>query len=103
MEIRNDPEALKALLGVSTSAAAEAHPVRNMDTPAAQAAFGGDEATFSRAATEVSQSAAQSGVRSDKVAAIQQALTSGTYNVSASAVAGKMIDAMLGGGLGSGN
>ena len=104
MEIRNDPEGLKALLGVSTSATPEARPVRNTDTAAAaQAAFGGDQATFSRAATEVSQSAAQSGVRSDKVAAIQQALASGTYNVPASAVAGKMIDAMLGGGLGSGN
>jgi anti-sigma28 factor (negative regulator of flagellin synthesis) len=32
----------------------------------------------------------------DKVAAIQQALASGTYNVPASEVAGKMIDQMLG-------
>ena len=32
----------------------------------------------------------------EKVAEIQQALASGTYNVPAAAVAGKMIDQMLG-------
>jgi anti-sigma28 factor (negative regulator of flagellin synthesis) len=32
----------------------------------------------------------------EKVAAIQQALVSGTYNVRATEVAGKMIDHMLG-------
>jgi anti-sigma28 factor (negative regulator of flagellin synthesis) len=32
----------------------------------------------------------------EKVAEIQQALTSGTYNIPASQVAGKMIDQMLG-------
>jgi anti-sigma28 factor (negative regulator of flagellin synthesis) len=32
----------------------------------------------------------------EKVAAVQSALVSGTYNVPASAVAGKMIDQLLG-------
>jgi negative regulator of flagellin synthesis FlgM len=32
----------------------------------------------------------------DKVASIQAALASGSYNVSASAVASKVVDAMLG-------
>jgi anti-sigma28 factor (negative regulator of flagellin synthesis) len=103
MEIRNDAEALKAFLGVSSTTSAETHPIRNTDTAAAQAAFAGDLATFSQAATEVSQSAAQSGVRAEKVAAIQQALAARTYDVPASAVAGKVIDAMLGGGIGRGN
>jgi negative regulator of flagellin synthesis FlgM len=40
--------------------------------------------------------APDSDVRMDKVAEIQQALASGSYNVPASAVAGKMIDQMLG-------
>lgn len=101
MEIRNDGEALRAFLGVS-STPAPTHPVRNTDAAEVQSAFAGDEATFSHAATEVSQTVAQSGVRTEKVAAIQQALVSGTYNVPASAVAGKVVDAMLG-GLDSGN
>jgi anti-sigma28 factor (negative regulator of flagellin synthesis) len=36
-------------------------------------------------------------VRTDKVAGIQAALAAGTYGVPASAVASKMVDAMLGG------
>jgi hypothetical protein len=35
--------------------------------------------------------------------AVQQALAAGTYDVKASAVAGKVIDAMLGVGFSSGN
>jgi anti-sigma28 factor (negative regulator of flagellin synthesis) len=51
----------------------------------------------------VAQSASASGVRADKVSAIQGALAAGTYNVPASAVAGKVVDAMLAGGRPSGN
>ena len=58
---------------------------------------------LSQAGTEVLQSATDSSVRADKIMAIQQALAAGTYDVGASAVAGKVIDAMLGGGFGSGN
>ena len=102
MEIRNDGEAIKTFLGVPSTAPAPTHALRP-DTTAMQAAFAGDQATFSQAATEVSHAADDSTVRMDKVTAIQQALASGTYNVPATAVAGKVIDAMLGGGVGSGN
>lgn len=101
MEIRNDAEALKAMLGVASAPAAGPHQVRVGDAGSAQAAaLSGDQVTFSEAATEVSQAATQSEVRMDKVAAIQQALAAGTYSVPSSAVAGKVIDSML---LGSGN
>jgi flagellar biosynthesis anti-sigma factor FlgM len=103
MEIRNNAEALKAFLGVSSSASPQAPQIRSNEAASAQAAFVGDQATLSHAGTEVSQSAAQEGVRTDRVSAIQQALAGGTYNVQASAVAGKVIDAMLGGGVTSGN
>jgi len=103
MEIRNNAEALKTFLGVSSPATTQAPQIRSNENAAAQAAFAGDQATLSHAGTEVSQSAAQAGVRTDKVSAIQQALAGGTYDVQASAVAGKVIDAMLGGGFGSGN
>lgn len=103
MEIRNSAEALKAFLGVSSPASPQASQIHGNESAAAQAAFAGDQATLSHAGTEVSQSAAQTGVRTDKVVEIQQALAAGTYTVQASAVAGKVIDAMLGGGIGSGD
>jgi negative regulator of flagellin synthesis FlgM len=57
---------------------------------------GTDQATLSTAASLAAAAAPDSDVRMDKVAEIQQALASGSYNVPASAVAGKMIDRMLG-------
>ncbi len=103
MEIRNNAESLKTFLGVSSAATTQAPQIQSNENAAAQAAFAGDEATLSQAGTEVSQSAAQAGVRTEKVSAIQQALAGGTYDVQASAVAGKVIDAMLGGSFGTGN
>jgi negative regulator of flagellin synthesis FlgM len=55
----------------------------------------GDCATLSSAGSEVSTGSDSDGVRMDKVAAVQAALASGTYSVPASAVASKMVDAML--------
>lgn len=103
MEIRNDAEALKTFLGVSSAASAAAGSVRSKDLGTAETGFAGDQATFSQAATEVSHSTDEAPVRLDKITAVQQALASGSYSVSATALAGKVIDAMLSGGLGSGN
>jgi anti-sigma28 factor (negative regulator of flagellin synthesis) len=44
----------------------------------------------------VSLTAGEDGVRADKVSSVQAALAAGTYNVPASAVASKIVDAMLG-------
>jgi negative regulator of flagellin synthesis FlgM len=62
-------------------------------------ALSSDQATFSGAGSEVSQTADDDDteVRMDKVAAIQAALAAGTYNVSASDVASKVVDSMLDG------
>lgn len=102
MEIRNNAEALKAFLGVSAPGSTQTPPVRSNEGSGVQAALDGDQATLSRAGTEVSQSVSTGGVRADKVAAIQQALAAGSYSVPASAVAGKVIDTMLEGGIGRG-
>lgn len=56
-----------------------------------------DRATLSSAASEISDAATGEDVRMDKVSQVQQALAAGTYDVSASAVASKVVDAMLGG------
>jgi negative regulator of flagellin synthesis FlgM len=95
MDISSSLEGLRSLLGVN-SAAPAATPARS-NTPATDA--GGpysDLATLSSAGSQVSEAASGDGVRMDKVASIQAALASGTYNVPASAVAGKLIDSMLG-------
>lgn len=95
MEIQSSLEGLKSLLGVSTTA-----------TPATQAnsavvsessGIGADRATLSNAASEMAQSTGDDGVRMDKVNAVQAALADGTYAVSSSAVASKLVESMLGG------
>ena len=55
-----------------------------------------DRAAVSSAATQVAKTSAVSDVRLDKVASIQSQLQAGTYQVPASAVAQKVISAMLG-------
>jgi negative regulator of flagellin synthesis FlgM len=102
MEIRNNAEALRAFLGVPAPGSAQTAPIRGDERGGVPAALAGDQATLSRAGSEVSQAASQADARSEKVAAIQQALATGTYSVSASEVAGKVIDTMLEGGIGHG-
>jgi flagellar biosynthesis anti-sigma factor FlgM len=100
MEIRNNAEALKAFLGVSPSSSAPTSHITSSDNAIEQASIVGDRATLSKAGAQVSESASQTGVRADKVAAIQRALETGTYDVPASAVADKMIASMIVAGMG---
>ena len=96
MDIRSNLDGLRSLLGVN-SAGQTATPARAGNTTESGAStFFGDLATLSSAGSQVSASAADDGVRLDKVASIQAALASGTYNVSPSAVASRLIDSMLG-------
>jgi negative regulator of flagellin synthesis FlgM len=94
MDIRSSLDGLKSLLGV-----AQPPPATNQSKPASVAtpsALSSDSATLSSAGSQVALTASDSDVRMDKVANIQAALASGTYNVPASAVASKMVDSMLG-------
>jgi negative regulator of flagellin synthesis FlgM len=54
-----------------------------------------DEATLSSAASIVAQSLTGSDVRTDKIAALQQSIAAGTYNVASSDVAGKVLSALM--------
>jgi negative regulator of flagellin synthesis FlgM len=95
MDIRSSMDGLKSLLGVNP-AAPSAHESRSAAATAASGnALDGDRATLSSAGSEAAQTVSDEGVRTDKVASIQAALAQGTYNVPASAVASKMVDAML--------
>ncbi len=94
MDIRNSIDGLKDLLGVSP--AASSPPQARPASAAPSSPLTSDHATLSSAGSEVASTAADSDVRAEKVASVQTALESGTYNVPASAVASKMVDAMLG-------
>jgi negative regulator of flagellin synthesis FlgM len=54
-----------------------------------------DRTRFSAAASLISQPASDSDVRYERVSALQQAISSGTYNVSASDVADKLIQTLV--------
>jgi negative regulator of flagellin synthesis FlgM len=96
MDIRSSLDGLKSLLGVTPSdPTATAATQAKSSTTASASALGSDSATLSSAGSEVSLTAADDGVRTDKVVTIQSALATGTYDVPATAVASKVVDAML--------
>jgi negative regulator of flagellin synthesis FlgM len=96
MDIRSSLEGLKSLFGTPEAPAPTTELPKSMVT-ASGSLMGSDKATLSSAGSEVSQTASEAGVRMDKVASIQAALASGSYNISALAVASKVVDSMLGG------
>jgi negative regulator of flagellin synthesis FlgM len=93
MDVRNNLDGLRSLFGVQTPPTASASTRSGAQAGASE--LSGDLATLSSAGSEVSLDSAGDGVRMDKVAAVQAALAAGTYSVPASAVAAKMVDAML--------
>jgi flagellar biosynthesis anti-sigma factor FlgM len=101
MDIRSSVDGLKTLLGVPLTAPAQTQPVKNEASSIADPSAG-DQATLSSAGSEISEAASGSDVRMEKVSAIQAAIAGGTYNVPASAVAGKVVDSMLSRGQSSG-
>jgi flagellar biosynthesis anti-sigma factor FlgM len=100
MDIRNSLDGLKSLLGANPTVTST--PQGKSSTSATGSSFDSDRATFSTAASEVSQAASGESVRADKVAVVQAALAAGIYDVPASAVASRVIDSMLAGGLAAG-
>jgi flagellar biosynthesis anti-sigma factor FlgM len=84
------PETSPARVGTSPGNTASATPIVAPTTVLEQ-----DQTHWSQAAVLVSATSADSDVRLEKVAEIQQALTAGTYSVSPSDVAAKLIDHLL--------
>ena len=93
MNVNNSLQGLQQLFSSQevTTPAGKAGSSGGVETKA-----GTDQATLSSAASMAAASAPDADVRTEKVAAIQQALAAGTYSVPATEVAGKMIDHMLG-------
>ncbi len=94
MDLRTSLDGLKSLLG--TTPASPATPQTRSAATAGGSALTSDSATLSSAGSEVAQTSSGDDVRMDKVAAVQAALGAGTYSAPASAVASRVVDAMLG-------
>ena len=94
MDIRTDFQSLQHVSGDAAVARSEraSEVAGSTNNPAPPA----DEAHLSSAAKMVTQTGSLPDVRAEKVASVQAALAAGTYNVSSSEVAGKLIDHMLG-------
>jgi negative regulator of flagellin synthesis FlgM len=92
MNIRSGLENLAQLTQSSTVSSATDVKA---NTPVPIATESSDQAQLSAAAEHLAQASSSSDVRLDKVAAIQIAIKSGTYQVSASDVAQKVINALL--------
>jgi negative regulator of flagellin synthesis FlgM len=54
-----------------------------------------DQTSFSAAANLIAQPSGESDVRSERISALQQAISAGTYNVSSSDVADKLIQTLV--------
>jgi len=97
MDIRNSPDGLRALLGVGAAVQPATH-AKSGTVATTAGALDTDRATVSSAGSEMAQAVLGGGVRTEKVLAVQEALATGTYSVPASAVAARLVDAMLAGG-----
>ena len=98
MVIHNNSNSVNSISNLTPT---ENQPVSTISVPQPVAPSGGsaptaDHATVSAAGTGISQSSGGSDVRLEKVAAVQQALANGTYNVPAEAVASSVVNSMLG-------
>jgi negative regulator of flagellin synthesis FlgM len=94
VEIRNNLNTLNSVANVEVTGNQPAAVQR--DASATPTEHATDRATVSTAGVQISQPGSDADVRWEKVAAVQQALADGTYDVPASEVATKMVDSMLG-------
>lgn len=97
MDLRTSLDGLKSLLGTTSASEASTPQNRSVASASSASVLNSDSATLSSAGSEASLTSSGSDVRMDKVASVQAALAAGTYNVPISAVASKLVDAMLGG------
>jgi flagellar biosynthesis anti-sigma factor FlgM len=85
----------QALNSIAPTSAKPAGDTSTNETTSSYVLERADQANLSSASGIVAQALESSDTRSAKVAALQQTITSGSYKVSSSAVAAKMIDSLL--------
>jgi negative regulator of flagellin synthesis FlgM len=95
--LANDPALQDSATSAVGGAARTQATQRNSATSSSSAIddIASDSAKVSLAGAMLSQATTGSDVRFEKVAALQQSIAAGTYNVSASDVASRLVDSML--------
>lgn len=91
-------QVLNSMTPATTQPASQAAELVNAPKPnqaAAAPAGQVDQASLSSTSGVIAHALEGSDVRTEKVAALQQAIASGSYSVSSSDVAGKMVDSLL--------
>lgn len=88
-------QALSSIAPTATPAATEAAGSANRHSTSVEKTGHADQASLSSASGMIAHALQGSDVRSEKVAALQQAIASGSYKVSSSEVADKMIQSLL--------
>jgi negative regulator of flagellin synthesis FlgM len=88
--IGNLQQALSSIASTTKPATSETN-----GSPSTQPSVREDQASLSSTSGIMAQAMEGSDARSTKVAALQQAIASGSYNVSSSDVAEKVIDSLL--------
>lgn len=93
--IGNLQQVLSSIAPATTQPATETVNAQKQNDVTNAHAEQADQTNLSSTGGMIARALEGSDVRTDKVAALQQAIASGTYNVSSSDVAGKMIDSLL--------
>jgi negative regulator of flagellin synthesis FlgM len=93
--IGNLQQALSSIAATSTQPTTDATASETKSGTAAQAPIQEDQANLSSTGGLMAQALGDSDTRSAKVAALQQAIASGSYNVTSSDVADKVMDSLL--------
>ncbi len=93
--IGSGQQSFSLLAAASTNATTQADAVKQKDTTTLSEPIRQDAATLTSAGGLLAQAVSGSDTNTAKVAALQQAIAAGTYNVSASAVADKLIESLL--------
>ena len=94
MEVRNNMDGLKTLLGMGGPQGTSG-VVPGSQTLAVAKTAAGDVATLSHLGAQIQQAGTEPDVRAEKVASVQAAMAAGTYSVAPEKVAAKVVDAML--------
>jgi negative regulator of flagellin synthesis FlgM len=93
--IGNTPQLSTPITTAATAPWSQANATRSGGSVSDTNPLSEDQTSFSATASLIAQPSSDSDVRPERISALQQAISTGTYNVSASDVADKLIQALV--------